>query len=110
MSPNQIPDQIGSLHFADVQGPFTAASPQGSVYKIWIIFTATKYLWMYMSPSKKIRDILNKWIRSATPVMRYVQGMVSYWFQTDDGEFRARGIGMLLLDLWVVLLLVCPIL
>ena len=32
--PITIPDQVGGLFFADVQGPFEMESLEGSVYKI----------------------------------------------------------------------------
>ena len=47
-----IPDQIGGLFFADVQGPFEVESLEGSVYKIGIIEAKTRFLWMTMAASK----------------------------------------------------------
>ena len=66
------------------------ASLQGSVYKIGIIDATTKNLWMKISSSKDVGDILDKWIRSAIPEMRSVHKMVNYQFQTDDGEFKSE--------------------
>ena len=37
-----------------------------------------------------LQYILDKWIRSAIPVMRSVHGMVNYLFQTDNEEFKSE--------------------
>ena len=42
--PINIPDQIGGLFFADMQGPFEVSSLEGSVYKIGIIEAKTWYI------------------------------------------------------------------
>ena len=43
--PITIPNQIGGLFFADVQGPFEVESLEGSVYKKGIIETKTRFTW-----------------------------------------------------------------
>ena len=49
MKPIIIPDQIGGLFLADVQGPFEVGSLEGCVYKIGIIEATTRFLWMPMA-------------------------------------------------------------
>ena len=42
--PITIPDQIGSLFFADVQSPLEVTPLEGSVYKIGTIEAKTQFL------------------------------------------------------------------
>ena len=43
-----------------------------------------------MSPSKNVGDVMDKWIRFAIPLMRYVHDMANYQFQTLDGGFKCE--------------------
>ena len=56
--PITIPDQIGGLIFADVQGPFEVPTPEGNVYKIGIIEEKPKYIWMTMAEPNKVDFML----------------------------------------------------
>ena len=62
--PITIPDQIGGLFFADVQGPFEVPSLEGSFYRIGIIETKPRYIWMTMDESKKVNGMLEQGLRS----------------------------------------------
>ena len=52
--PITIPDQIGGLFFADLQGPFEVESLGKSVNKIGIIVAKTRFLWMTMAATGKV--------------------------------------------------------
>ena len=56
--PITIPDQIGCLFFADVQGPFEVESLEGSVYKIGINDAKARFLWMTAAAIKKVDEML----------------------------------------------------
>ena len=88
--PITIPDQIGGLFFADVQGPFEVPSLEGSVYKIGIIEAKTRYLWMTMADSKKVDGMLDQWLKDTIPWLRAQHGLKSFQFQTDNGEFSSQ--------------------
>ena len=87
--PITIPDQIGGLFFADVQGPFEVPSLDGSVYKIGIIEAKTRFIWMTMADSKKVDGMLEQWLKDTT-WMRAQHGLKAFQFQTDNGEFASK--------------------
>ena len=58
-----IPDQIGGLFFADVQGHFEVESLEGSIYKIGIIEAKTRFLWTTMAATKKVDGVLDPWLK-----------------------------------------------
>ena len=70
-----VPDQIGGLFFADVQGPFEVESLEGSVNKIGIIKAKTRFLWMTLAASEKADGALDQWVKDEIPWMRAQHGL-----------------------------------
>ena len=65
--PTTIPDQIGCLFFANVQGLFEVESLEGGVYEIGIIEAKTRFLWMTMAATKKLVGVLDQWLKDNIP-------------------------------------------
>ena len=56
------------------------ASLQGSVYKIGIVEATSKYLWLFMSDSKKVNEMLDSWLKTNIPMFLATHGMVTFKF------------------------------
>ena len=85
--PVTIPDQIGGLFFADIQGPFEVPSLEGSVYNSGIVETKTRDLWMTIAESKKVDRMLEQWLKDTIPWMRAQHGLKAFQFQTHNDKF-----------------------
>ena len=62
----------------------------GSVYKIGIIETNTRFLWMAMASTKKVDGVLDQRLKDDIPWMRAQRGLKGFKFQTDNGEFNNK--------------------
>ena len=65
-------------------------SLEGSVYKICIIESKTRFLWMTMASTKKVDGVLDQWLKDNIPGMRAQHGLNGFKFQTDNEEFNSK--------------------
>ena len=83
-----IPDQMGGLFFADVQGPFEVKLLEGSVNKIGIIEAKTLSLWMTLVSSTKVDVVLDQWLKDIS--VRAQHALKGFQIQKDSGEQEPR--------------------